>query len=120
MGKDARNYPHLHGNGDVAVSRYFALYLAQAGWLALGAYLFANAYWPSTCRPDNFLEVYQCSIKLADNRGWVRWSRKVPGGNPALSDAGAQRGVHARQTLARAAFLTRSSSSTSEHDKVSA
>ncbi len=74
MAGNARNYPHLHGNGEVAVSRYFALYLAQAGWLATGAYLFANAYWPSTCRPDDFLEVYQCSMRLADNRGWIESS----------------------------------------------
>jgi hypothetical protein len=74
MGKDARNYPQLHGNGEVAVSRYFALYLAMASWLGLGVYLFANAYWPSTCRPHGILEVYQCSIKLADNRAWVESS----------------------------------------------
>ena len=71
MGKDARNYPHLHGNGEVAVSRYFALYLAQAGWVLLGVYLLSHAYWPSTCRPDNVLEVYGCSMRLADQRGWV-------------------------------------------------
>jgi hypothetical protein len=63
--------PHLHGNSDVAVSRYFALYLAQAGWLVLGAYLLANAYWPSTCRPETLLEVYECSMRLADQRGWL-------------------------------------------------
>ena len=74
MGKGARNYPHLHGNGDVAVSRYFALYFAQAGWLALGAWLFANSYWPSTCTPDGFVEVYQCSMRLADQRGWMESS----------------------------------------------
>ena len=66
--------PHLHGNGDVAVSRYFALYAAQVGWLGLGAYLFANAYWPSSCNPDSFLEIYQCSMRLADNRGWIESS----------------------------------------------
>jgi len=66
--------PHLHGNGDVAMSRYFALYLAQAGWLALGAYLFANAYWPSTCQPEGFLQVYECSMRLADQRGWIESS----------------------------------------------
>src|SRR5687767_6578410 len=71
MTREARNYPHLHGNGDVAVSRYFALYLAQAGWLALGAFLLVNAYWPSTCQPDNLLEVYSCSMRLADQRGWI-------------------------------------------------
>jgi hypothetical protein len=74
MTKGARNYPHLHGNGDVAVSRYFALYVAQAGWLALGVYLFANAYWPSSCRPHGFLEVYECSMRLADQRGWIESS----------------------------------------------
>ena len=74
MTNGARNYPQLHGNGEVAVSRYFALYLAQACWLGLGAYLLAHAYWPSTCRPHSFLEVYQCSIRLADNRGWIESS----------------------------------------------
>jgi hypothetical protein len=74
MGKDARNYPQLHGNGEIAVSRYFALYLAMACWLGLGFYLLANAYWPSTCKPDSFLRVYQCSIRLADNRGWIESS----------------------------------------------
>jgi len=63
--------PHLHGNGEVAVSRYFALYLAQAGWLVLGAYLLAHAYWPSTCTPQDILEIYQCSGRLADQRGWI-------------------------------------------------
>ena len=74
MTKGARNYPHLHGNGELAVSRYFALYLAQAGWVALGVYLFMNAYWPSTCRPHGFLEIYECSMRLADQRGWIESS----------------------------------------------
>ena len=74
MSNDARNYPQLHGNSEVAVSRYFALYLAWVGWLALGAYLLVNAYWPSTCKPDTFLEIWQCSMRLADNRGWVESS----------------------------------------------
>jgi hypothetical protein len=71
MASNGRTGPHLHGNGEVAVSRYFALYLAQVGWLALGFYLFANAYWPSSCRPETFLEVYSCSMRLAENRGWI-------------------------------------------------
>jgi hypothetical protein len=71
MGNNGRSVPHLHGNGEVAVSRYFALYLAQAGWLTLGLYLFSRAYWPSTCRPDTFLEIYSCSMRLAESRGWV-------------------------------------------------
>ena len=74
MAKDARDYPHLHGNGEVAVSRYFALYLAQASWLALGFYLFSKSYWPSTCQPSDFLHVYECSMRLADQRGWIESS----------------------------------------------
>ena len=34
--------PHLWGNSDVAVSRYFALYLTQACWLVLGVYLLSE------------------------------------------------------------------------------
>jgi hypothetical protein len=74
MARKEMTRPHLWGNSDVAVSRYFALYVAQAGWLVLGAYLFANSYWPSTCKPHGFLEVYECSARLADNRGWVESS----------------------------------------------
>ena len=64
----------MHGKSEVATSRYFALYLAQACWIALGAYLLAHAYWPSTCRPDEFIEVVQCSLRLADQRGWIESS----------------------------------------------
>jgi hypothetical protein len=74
MARDVRNYPQLHGNGEVAVSRYFALYLAQAGWLALGVYLFSNAYWPSTCQPDGLVQAYECSMRLAEQRGWIESS----------------------------------------------
>ena len=56
----------MHGKSEVATSRYFALYLAQACWIALGAYLLAHAYWPSTCRPDTFLEIYGCSGRLGE------------------------------------------------------
>lgn len=63
--------PHLHGHGEVAVSRYFALYLSQLGWLAIGAYLLSHAYWPSTCTPESLLEVYACSGRLGEQRGWV-------------------------------------------------
>lgn len=62
---------HLHAATPVAVSRYFVLYAAQIGWFALGAYLFTNAYWPSSCKPDGVLEVFECSLRLADQRGWV-------------------------------------------------
>ncbi len=61
----------LHGQAQVATSRYFALYLTQLGWMALGAYLLSHAYWPSTCKPDDFVTLYGCSVHLPDNRGWV-------------------------------------------------
>ena len=60
-----------HGTGDLGLSRYFAMYLAQAGWLVLGLYLFKNAYWPSSCRPDTAVEVMTCSIRLPESRHWV-------------------------------------------------
>lgn len=63
--------PKIHGDTPVAVSRYFALYLAQIGWLALGGYLLANAVWPSTCQPDSLIEIYSCSGRLAEQRGWM-------------------------------------------------
>jgi hypothetical protein len=61
----------LHGQAEVAASRYLALYLTQVCWIGLGVFLFSNAYWPSGCRPDGFVSVYQCSVHLPDNRGWV-------------------------------------------------
>ena len=63
--------PHLHGVKPVGLSRYFALYFTQVGWLLLGAYLLANAYWPSTCRPSGVIEIYGCSPRLAEGKGMV-------------------------------------------------
>ena len=60
-----------HGKADLGMSRYFAMYLAQAGWLLLGFYLFTHAYWPSSCRPDTLVEVMTCSIRLPESRHWV-------------------------------------------------
>jgi hypothetical protein len=69
----ARNakLPDRKGNVEVGISRYFALYAAQLGWIVLGAYLLSNAYWPSTCRPADLVEIYSCSGHLPDNRGWI-------------------------------------------------
>lgn len=53
------------------LSRYFALYFAQVGWLVLGAYLIMHALWPSTCMPTTFMRAVKCSIHLPDNRGWI-------------------------------------------------
>ena len=60
-----------HGKADLGMSRYFAMYLAQAGWILLGLYLLQNAYWPSSCRPEGLLEVFACSIRLPESRTWV-------------------------------------------------
>lgn len=60
-----------HGTADLGLSRYFAMYLAQAGWVLLGVYLLKNAYWPSSCRPDTFVELVTCSIRLPESRHWV-------------------------------------------------
>jgi hypothetical protein len=60
-----------HGTPDVGLSRYFAMYVAQAGWLALGYYLFNHAYWPSSCRPDTLVEIMTCSIRLPESQRWV-------------------------------------------------
>ena len=64
----------LHGVAPVATSRYFALYVAQLGWLALGYYLMQQSVWPSTFQPDDFSKFLKCSMRLADNRGWIESS----------------------------------------------
>ena len=64
--------PELYGVTPVGISRYFALYFTQICWLLLGAYLLANAYWPSTCRPHNVIEIYGCSGRLAEGQSsWI-------------------------------------------------
>ena len=69
-GRNKRFLTH-HGYGEVKISRYFALYLAMVGWFVLGFYLYSGAYWPSSCQPENLLEVYGCSSRLPqDGGGW--------------------------------------------------
>lgn len=63
--------PQQFGVTPVAISRFFALYLTQIGWLALGAFLLANAVWPSYCQPATLAKFVLCSVHLPDNRGWV-------------------------------------------------
>ena len=64
--------PELYGVAPVGLSRYFALYFTQAGWILLGLYLLANAYWPSTCRPHDLIEIYGCSGRLPEGQStWV-------------------------------------------------
>jgi hypothetical protein len=64
-------FPHQFGTREVAMSRYFALYLAQAGWVVLGLWLLGNAVWPSSCQPDTFRKFVTCSTRLPENRGWI-------------------------------------------------
>ncbi|WP_338241737.1 hypothetical protein [Aurantiacibacter hainanensis] len=69
-GRGQNRFPIHYGYGEINVSRYFVLYMSQVAWLALGFYLYAGAYWPSTCTPANLLEIYGCSMRLPENGGW--------------------------------------------------
>ena len=72
MRAKGKTQPELYGVAPVGISRYFALYFTQVGWLLLGTYLLVNAYWPSTCRPADVLEVYGCSARLAEGQStWI-------------------------------------------------
>lgn len=69
-GQGRKQYKTHHGYAEVKPSRYFALYITQVGWLMLGLYLYADAFWPSTCTPESLVEVYSCSMFLPENGGW--------------------------------------------------
>jgi len=72
MRANGKKTPELYGVAPVGISRYFALYFTQIGWLLLGLYLLMHAYWPSTCRPDGVLKAYTCSAMLAEGETtWV-------------------------------------------------
>ena len=60
-----------HGMSDLGLSRYFALYITQLGWVMLGVYFLRNAYWPSDCSPSTIYQVYACSVELPNNRHFV-------------------------------------------------
>lgn len=66
----ASRFPTHHGYGEVKVSRYLVLYVAQVFWFALGVYLYWGAFWPSSCTPHNVLDAYACSMMLPENGGW--------------------------------------------------
>ena len=59
-----------HGYGEIKISRYLALYLAQVGWVLLGVHLWAVAFWPSSCTPQDLLKVVTCSIHLPELGTW--------------------------------------------------
>lgn len=63
-------FPTNHGHAELNMSRYIALYTAQIGWFALGVFLYWGAFWPSTCTPENVLEIYSCSMRLPESGGW--------------------------------------------------
>ena len=64
----ARKY---HGVADHGLSRYFALYTTQLGWLLLGIYFLRNAYWPSSCTPSKLVDIYLCSTHLPESRHFI-------------------------------------------------
>lgn len=72
MGSKARNnrFPTHHGHGELGLSRFVVLYFAQVAWFALGIFLYADAFWPSSCTPENLLEIYGCSMRLPESGGW--------------------------------------------------
>lgn len=70
MSYGKNRFPTHYGYGEVKVSRYMVLYLAQIGWGVLGYYLYADAFWPSTCTPENLLEIYSCSMRLPESGHW--------------------------------------------------
>jgi hypothetical protein len=63
--------PREHGHADLRSSRRIVLWAALAGWAALGLYLFGRSYWPSTCPPDGLIDLYRCSVRLPERRGWT-------------------------------------------------
>lgn len=69
-GTGSKRFPTHHGYGDVGVSRFLVLYVAQVAWFGLGIYLYSDAYWPSSCQPENIIEIYGCSMRLPENGGW--------------------------------------------------
>ena len=56
---------------DHGLSRYFALYVTQLGWVMLGVYFLRNAYWPSSCPPSSIVEVFMCSPRLPESRNFI-------------------------------------------------
>lgn len=60
-----------NGLGDPGLSRYGVLYASMVFWLALGAWLYRSALWPSTCTPGDLVEIYACSARLPESGRWV-------------------------------------------------
>lgn len=61
----------LHGYKPIGISRFLALYVAQAFWIYLGVWLLSHAYWPSTCTPNTLVKMYGCSFRLPEGRTWI-------------------------------------------------
>lgn len=70
MAKRINRFPNHYGYGELKLSRYLVLYIAQIAWFVLGAGLFWGSMWPSTCTPDNVIKLYSCSMLLPESGGW--------------------------------------------------
>jgi hypothetical protein len=60
-----------HGMADHGLSRYFALYVTQLGWVMRGVYVLKNAYWPSSCTPSSLVQIFECSPRLPESRNFI-------------------------------------------------
>ena len=70
MSYGSRRFPHQHGRSSPSPSRYVVLYSAQIFWLLLGFWFYHRASWPSSCMPDDLVEVYSCSMRLPESGRW--------------------------------------------------
>lgn len=70
MTHGSQRFPIDHGQRELGFSRHLVLHGAQVFWLALGAWLYLGSYWPSTCTPQDLLDVYACSTRLPESGRW--------------------------------------------------
>ena len=62
----------MKDSSPVSTGRYMVLVVPGLAWALFGYYLFARAYWPSTCQPSGLTRIYECSVRLPENPGWVQ------------------------------------------------
>ncbi len=60
-----------YGTAPIGLTSYILVYLFQLAWLVAGAFLYWRAVWPSSCLPQDLLQIYTCSEELAQKRGWA-------------------------------------------------
>ena len=81
-----KRFPTHHGYSELGISRFMVLYVAQVAWFVLGIYLYADAFWPSSCTPANVLEIYGCSMRLPENGGWREAALQLEEKNARLQE----------------------------------